>query len=100
MISSPSSAAWPIAAHTQQMGKLRTIGILAVGTPSSHGAWFIEFVRHLRELGWIEGANITIEYRWAEGRIERYREQRPLGSECCVATGDSGCEAGLHGVLD
>ena len=68
------AVAWPIAAHAQQMGKLRTIGILAPGTPSSHGAWFAEFVRHLRELGWIEGANITIEYRWAEGRIERYGE--------------------------
>ncbi len=69
-----TAAAWSLVARAQQTGKLRTIGILAPGTPSSHGAWFAEFVHRLRELGWMEGRDITIEYRWAEGRIERYGE--------------------------
>jgi putative tryptophan/tyrosine transport system substrate-binding protein len=68
------AAAWPFAARAQQPGKLRTIGLLAPGTVSSHGPWFAELVRRLHELGWIENRNISFEYRWGEGRPERYDE--------------------------
>src|SRR5437867_5447503 len=68
------AAAWPLAARAQQPGKLPTIGFLVAGTPSSHGQWVAAFVARLRELGWIEGRTVAIEYRWAEGRIERYAE--------------------------
>jgi putative ABC transport system substrate-binding protein len=68
------AAAWPLAARAQQPGKLLTIGFLVPGTPSSHGQWVAAFVQRLRELGWIEGHNLTIEYRWAEGRSERFTE--------------------------
>jgi putative ABC transport system substrate-binding protein len=50
------------------------IGFLVPGTSSSHGEWITAFVRRLRELGWIEGHNIAIEYRFGEGRNERYIE--------------------------
>jgi putative ABC transport system substrate-binding protein len=66
--------AWPLGARAQQPGKLRTIGLLAPGTVSSHGPWFAELVRRLHELGWIENRNISFEYRWGEGRPERYDE--------------------------
>src|ERR1700731_1182522 len=69
-----SAFAWPVAAHAEQPGKLRTIGLLAPGTPSSHGPWFAELVHRLHELGWIESRNIAFEYRWGEGRTERYGE--------------------------
>jgi len=69
-----SAAAWPIAARAQQSGKLATIGCLVPGTPSSHGQWFAVFVQRLRELGWIEGRTVAVEYRWAEGRSERFAE--------------------------
>src|SRR5215831_12854174 len=69
-----SAAAWPLGARAQQPGKLRTIGLLAPGTVSSHGPWFAELVRRLHELGWIESRNISFEYRWGEGRPERYDE--------------------------
>ena len=69
-----AAAAWPIAARAQQPGKLPTIGFLVAGTPSSHGPWVAAFVQRLRELGWIESRTITIEYRWAEGRAERFAE--------------------------
>jgi putative tryptophan/tyrosine transport system substrate-binding protein len=36
--------------------------------------WVAAFVERLRELGWIDGRNVTIEYRWAEGRNERFAE--------------------------
>ena len=68
------AAAWPLAARAQQAGKLPTIGFLVVGTPSSHGQWVAAFVQRLRELGWIEGRTVAIEYRWAEGRPERFAE--------------------------
>jgi putative tryptophan/tyrosine transport system substrate-binding protein len=68
------AAAWPLAARAQQPAKLRTIGLLAPGTVSSHGPWFAELVRRLHELGWIESRNIAIEHRWGEGRAERYGE--------------------------
>src|SRR5215510_11047627 len=50
------------------------IGLLVPGTPSSHGQWFASLVQRLRELGWIENRTAVIEYRWAEGRGERYAE--------------------------
>src|SRR6266566_188825 len=68
------AAAWPLAAHAQQAGKLPTIGFLVSGTPSSHGQWFAALVQRLRELGWIEGRTVAIEYRWAEGREERFAD--------------------------
>jgi ABC-type uncharacterized transport system substrate-binding protein len=68
------AAVWPLAARAQQPGKLPTIGFLVAGTPSSHGPWVAGFVQRLRELGWIEGRTIAIEYRWAEGRSDRAAE--------------------------
>jgi putative ABC transport system substrate-binding protein len=69
-----AAVVWPLAAHAQQPGKLPTIGYLGAGTSASHGQWLAAFVRRLRELGWIEGRTLAIEYRWAEGRDERYAE--------------------------
>jgi putative ABC transport system substrate-binding protein len=66
-------AAWPLATRAQQ-GKLPTIGFLGPATPSTYSQWVAAFVQRLRELGWIEGRNVTIEVRWAEGREERYAE--------------------------
>jgi putative tryptophan/tyrosine transport system substrate-binding protein len=67
------AAAWPLAARAQQ-AKLPTIGFLGVTTPSAQNQWTAAFVQRLRELGWIEGQTVAIEYRWAEGRSERYAE--------------------------
>jgi putative tryptophan/tyrosine transport system substrate-binding protein len=68
------AAAWPLAARAQQPAKLPTIGFLGAGTSSSHGQWAAAFVQRLHELGWIEGRTVAIEYRWAEGRTERFDE--------------------------
>ncbi len=56
------------------MGKLPTIGFLGANTPSVQSQWTGAFVQRLRELGWIEGRNLAIEYRWAETRFERSPE--------------------------
>ena len=54
--------------------KLPTIGFLGSGTPASLRPWVTAFVSRLHELGWIENRTVTIEYRWGEGRIDRYAE--------------------------
>jgi len=66
-------AAWPLATGAQQPGKLPTIGFLGAA-PSIESQRVAAFEQRLRELGWIEGRTIAIEYRWAEGRNERYAE--------------------------
>ena len=69
-----AAAAWPLAARAQQPAKLPTIGFLGASTPSTESQWIAAFVQRLRELGWIEGRTVAIEYRWAEGRSERFAE--------------------------
>jgi putative tryptophan/tyrosine transport system substrate-binding protein len=69
-----AAAAWPLAARAQQPAKLPTVGFLVPGTPASHGKWVGAFVQRLKELGWVEGRTVAIEYRWAEGRTERFAE--------------------------
>jgi putative tryptophan/tyrosine transport system substrate-binding protein len=65
-----SATAWPLAARAQQTAKLPTIGFLGPLTQSAHLPWTSAFVQRLRELGWIEGHTIAIEYRWADGKSE------------------------------
>jgi putative ABC transport system substrate-binding protein len=69
-----SVATWPIAARAQQAGKLPTIGFLSGGSTASQGTWAAAFARRLRELGWVEDRTVAIEYRWGEGRPERYAD--------------------------
>jgi putative ABC transport system substrate-binding protein len=69
-----AAAIWPFAANAQQAGKLPTIGFLGTTTPSAIAPWITALEQRLRELGWIEGHTVAVEYRWAEGRPERYPE--------------------------
>src|SRR5262249_37502069 len=69
-----AAAAWPLAARPQQRAKLTTIGFLGSATAPIARQWVVVFVQRLRELGWIEGHIVAIEYRWAEGRKERADE--------------------------
>src|SRR5262245_42641684 len=68
-----AAALWPLAASAQQPGKLPTIGFLGANA-SGFAPWVSAFVARMRELGWIERRTIAIEYRWSEGRPERYAE--------------------------
>jgi ABC-type uncharacterized transport system substrate-binding protein len=69
-----AAAVWPLAAHAQQPGKLPTIGFLGTSTSLAMNRWVTAFAQRLRELGWIEGRTVAIEYRWAEGRYEQLAE--------------------------
>src|SRR5215471_697299 len=69
------AAAWPMLARGQQpVGKLPTIGFLGTGAASGWQPWIATFVQRLRALGWSEGRTVAIEYRWGEGRRERFDE--------------------------
>jgi putative tryptophan/tyrosine transport system substrate-binding protein len=69
-----AGAAWPLAARAQRAGKLPTIGFFGPNTASAWRPWTAAFVQRLHELGWIEGRNLAIEYRWADARSERFAE--------------------------
>jgi putative tryptophan/tyrosine transport system substrate-binding protein len=68
-----AAAVWPLAARAQQPRKVPTIGFLGAN-PLIESERVAAFVQRLRELGWIEGRTVSIEYRWAEGRSEGYAE--------------------------
>jgi len=67
-----AAATWPAATYSQT-GKLPTVGFLGASA-SGFAPWAAAFAARLRELGWVEGRTIAIEYRWSEGRAERYAE--------------------------
>lgn len=58
-------------AHAQQ---LRQIGLLGSGSETAQREWTAAFVQRMAQLGWTEGGNLKIEYRWADGRNERFAE--------------------------
>jgi putative ABC transport system substrate-binding protein len=64
----------PLIAEAQPAGKLPIIGLLVPGTPTSHGPWFAALVQRLRELGWVEGRTVALEYRYGEGVNQRYAD--------------------------
>jgi ABC-type uncharacterized transport system substrate-binding protein len=67
------AAAWPLAVRAQQPA-LPVVGIINAGSPETSVSRVTAFRQGLGELGYVEGQNVTIEYRWAEGRYDRYPE--------------------------
>src|SRR5262249_3323094 len=66
-----AAAAWPLAARAQQEKSFAHIGLLSPFSPPAAAPWHEAFRQGLRSLGWIEGKNIEIHYRYAEGRDDR-----------------------------
>jgi putative ABC transport system substrate-binding protein len=66
-----AAAAWPLAAQAQQSPNLPIIGFLNSGLPGGYAPFAAAFRRGLAEAGFVEGRNIAIEYRWAEGQYDR-----------------------------
>jgi putative ABC transport system substrate-binding protein len=69
-----AAVTWPLAARAQQARKVPTVGFLGQSTPLGESERAAAFAQRLRELGWVEGRTIAIEYRWAAGRNERLAE--------------------------
>jgi putative ABC transport system substrate-binding protein len=69
-----AAVAWPLAARAQQGGRMRRIGVLmnlAVGDPEGE-ARIAAFLQELHQLGWTDGRNLQIDYRWAAGDAGRF----------------------------
>src|SRR5262247_3625780 len=66
------AASWPLAARAQQA--MPVIGLMGSGSAAAQSHLTAAFLQRLRELGWTEGRNLRIEYRWGEGHNERFAE--------------------------
>jgi putative ABC transport system substrate-binding protein len=73
VIATLAAAGFPRTAYAQQ-ARLPTVGLLGASTSLNWSHWTAAFVQRLRELGWIEGRTVAIEYRWAEGHSDRFAE--------------------------
>jgi putative ABC transport system substrate-binding protein len=65
-----AAATWPLAAKSQQK-TIPVIGFLGIATAAVYAPWLAAFRRGLADTGYIEGQNLSIEYRWAEDRVDR-----------------------------
>jgi putative tryptophan/tyrosine transport system substrate-binding protein len=66
-----ATAALPFSAHAQQPGKIYRVGGLSGGTAASRAPLLAAFMRGMRDLGYVEGSNLIVEHRYAEGNFER-----------------------------
>jgi putative ABC transport system substrate-binding protein len=87
-----AAAAWPLASRAQ----VPRIGFLGAGSPSSYATQLEAFRLGLRDLGYVEGTNLIIEYRWAQGKYERLRE---LAAELVRSNVDVVVTHGTPGAL-
>ncbi len=98
------AATWPLAARAQQPGRSATIGLLASSTAAAERLRRLAFVTRLAELGWVEGRNLTIEDRAAEGIVERAGEIAAdfarLKVDVIVLAGDAQTGSAKRGAPD
>jgi putative ABC transport system substrate-binding protein len=65
-----AAAAWPLIARAQQPAT-PVVGFLNSRAPGENPAILLAFLRGLKEAGYVEGQNVTVDYRWADGQYDR-----------------------------
>jgi putative tryptophan/tyrosine transport system substrate-binding protein len=100
LLGGAAAVAWPRAVTAQQTGKMSRIGYLGSSSPSLEPHYVEAFRQKLRDLGHVEGENIVIEYRWAEGQDDRLpnlaTELVRLEPDIIVTTGTPGALAAMQ----
>jgi ABC-type uncharacterized transport system substrate-binding protein len=66
-----AAAVWPLRAHAQRFDEMRLIGLLGGSSPEAYNPFLSALHRGMSESGYVEGRNLTIEYRWAEDQYDR-----------------------------
>src|SRR5215210_1056710 len=93
------AAAWPFVVQAQQ-GSLRKVGFLGANTPGSAGHLATAFASRLQQLGWVEGKNVAIEYRWAAGQTHKFHELAAelvmAGVDVIVTSGNAPAKAAVQ----
>jgi hypothetical protein len=86
------AAAWPLSVHAQQPTAMRRIGLLMTGVPTEPTlrSYVAAFEQTLRTMGWVDGQNVRIDYRWNAGNAEQAQVKRK-GACRSVAGSDHGC---------
>jgi putative tryptophan/tyrosine transport system substrate-binding protein len=88
------AAAWPLAARAQQADRVRRIGVLMNGAADDAQANVVTFLKAMQQLGWIDGRNVRIEFRWGAGNADNIRkyavELAALTPDVILATGTAG----------
>jgi len=97
-----AAVTWPFAACVARAGKLPVIGLIGGGTAEQFRPFRELMVQRFGELGWIEGRNIVLEYRYAEGLMDRASEAAAefarMGVDIIVVGGDSEVLAARRGT--
>jgi ABC-type uncharacterized transport system substrate-binding protein len=71
---SGAASVWPLTAYARPNGKRPAIGFLGASSDRAWAAQVSSFNQRLRELGWVDGRTVSIVYRWAEGKLDRYSD--------------------------
>jgi ABC-type uncharacterized transport system substrate-binding protein len=66
-----AAAVWPLEGRAQQLSRVPRIGVLLLGTPTSFAPRTQAFVEGLRDLGYVEGRTVAIEWKWGQDRVDR-----------------------------
>ena len=97
------AAVWPLAALAQQAAS-RIVGVLGSGSLDAVRTSFAPAQRRLAEMGYVEGRNLALEYRWADNQEDRLAAlagdlvRRPGGRDCCTYRAVNRCREGRHHI--